>query len=61
MEPIAELGIAHTRPSTYLWTVEPRKSSPPIYLNLIFAILQSEISELINWIFLPAVACKIQV
>ena len=34
---------------------------PPIYLHLIFAILQVEILSLMNWIFLPAVACKIQV
>ena len=34
---------------------------PPIYLHLIFPILQFEISSLMNWIFLPAVACKIQV
>ena len=33
----------------------------PIYLHLIFAILQFEISSLMNWIFLPAVACKIPV
>ena len=43
------------------------KIDPPIYLHLIFAILQFEIlsDELdffpsLNWIFLPAVACKIQ-
>jgi hypothetical protein len=44
-------------------------NSPPIYMQLIFAILQFEISNLmnriffpsLNWIFLPAVACKIQV
>ena len=43
----------------------PKRSSlvlyPPISLHLIFAILQFEISSLMNWIFLPAVACKIQV
>ena len=33
----------------------------PIYLHLIFGILQFEISSLMNWIFLPAVVCKIQV
>ena len=33
----------------------------PIYLHLIFEILQFEISSLLNWIFLPAVVCKIQV
>ena len=33
----------------------------PIYLQLIFAILQFEILSLMNWIFLPAVACKTQV
>ena len=43
--------------------------SNSIYLDLIFAFLQFEISTLMNWtffpslswIFLPAVACKIQV
>ena len=34
---------------------------PPIYLHLIFEILQFEISSLIKWIFLPDVARKIQV
>ena len=38
-----------------------REAIPPIYLHLIFAILQFETSSLRNWIFLPAVACKIQV
>ena len=35
--------------------------SPPIYLHLIFAILQFKISSKMNWIFVLAVACKIQV
>jgi hypothetical protein len=42
---------------------------PPIYLHLVFGMLQFEISSLmncifslgLNCIFLPAVACKIQV
>ena len=34
---------------------------PPIYLHLIFATLQFEILSLMNWIFLPAIACKIPV
>ena len=33
---------------------------PPNYLHLIFAILQFEILSLMNWIFLSAVACKVQ-
>ena len=48
------------------WSETP---SPPIYLHLIFAILQFEISSLmnwiffpsLNWIFLPAVAKEIQI
>jgi hypothetical protein len=31
---------------------------PPIYLHLIFDILQFEISSLMNWIFTACVACK---
>ena len=43
------------------------KPKPPIYLHLIFAFqFEFEFDELdffpsLNWIFLPAVACKIQV
>ena len=33
---------------------------PFIYLHFIFAILQFEISSLMNWIFLSAAAFKIQ-
>ena len=33
---------------------------PFIYLHFIFAILQFEISSLMNWIFLSAASCKIQ-
>ena len=55
----------------FVWTLQTHRKKmltqkrfdpiPAIYLHLIFAILQFEISSLMNWIFLPAVACKIQV
>ena len=34
------------------------QANPPIYLHLIFEILQFEISSLMNWIFTGCVACK---
>ena len=41
-------------------------SNPPIYLHLIFEVLNIKFDELdffprLNWIFLPALACKIPV
>ena len=57
----------HVRPTTYphitfpcsiskylLQTLEYMYYLPPIYLHLIFPILQFEISSLINWIFFPS-------
>ena len=39
----------------------PYSIKPLIYLHLIFSIFQFEISSLMNWIFLPPLAGKIQV
>ena len=42
-------------------SLDNREGLSPIYLRLIFAMLQFQILNFMNWIFLSAVACKIQV
>ena len=44
------IAIHQLKDDNFQWKIE-KAATPPIYLHLIFAILQFEISSLMNWIF----------